>query len=68
MFTDKIPCYIFEEKRDKIDKNLMFNEYSGFYWLWKNYPLKDYIGMNHYSRYYACLDNLPDINEVFKKI
>ena len=25
------------------DKNLMFNEYSGFYWLWKNYPLKDYV-------------------------
>lgn len=48
------------------DKNLMFNEYSGFYWLWKNYPLKDYIGMNHYSRYYTCLDNLPDINQVFE--
>lgn len=48
------------------DKNLMFNEYSGFYWLWKNYPLKDYIGMNHYSRYYSCFDNLPDINAIFK--
>ena len=48
------------------DKNLMYNEYSGFYWLWKNYPLKDYVGMNHYSRYYACLDNVPDIDEIFK--
>lgn len=48
------------------DKNLMYNEYSGFYWLYKNYPLKDFIGMNHYSRYYTCLDNLPNINEIFK--
>lgn len=48
------------------DKNLMYNEYSGFYWLWKNYPLKDYIGMNHYSRMYAWLNNVPDIDEIFK--
>ena len=55
------------------DKNLLFNEYSGFYWLWKNYPLKDYIGLNHYRRMY-CDDsknvlefgNMPDINKIFE--
>lgn len=48
------------------DKNLMYNEYSGFYWIWKNYPIKDYVGMNHYRRMYRCFDDLPDVNEIFK--
>lgn len=49
------------------DKNLMYNEYSGFYWIWKNYPIKDYVGMNHYRRMYMCANDLPDIDEIFKK-
>lgn len=48
------------------NQNLMYNEYSGFYWIWKNYPLKDYVGMNHYRRIYSCFNNLPDIDEIFK--
>lgn len=55
------------------DKNLMYNEYTGFYWLWKNYPLKKYVGLNHYRRYYVDDkqkilegDSMPIINEVFK--
>lgn len=39
------------------DKNLMYNEYTGLYWLWKNYPLKDYIGLNHYRRMYTTSKN-----------
>lgn len=46
--------------------NLMYNEYSGFYWVWKNYPIKDYVGMNHYRRMYSCFHDLPDIDEIFK--
>lgn len=48
------------------DKNLMYNEYCGFYWLWKNYPLKKYVGLNHYRRYYNCCNNLPDINAILE--
>lgn len=46
--------------------NLMYNEYSGFYWIWKNYPIKDYVGMNHYRRMYEMYDNLPNIDDIFK--
>ena len=46
--------------------NLMYNEYSGFYWIWRNYPIKDYVGMNHYRRMYSCFHDLPDIDEIFK--
>lgn len=47
------------------NENLMYNEYCGFYWLWKNYPLKDYVGLNHYRRYYDNYENLPDISKIF---
>ena len=38
------------------DKNLMFNEYAGFYWLLHNWDIKDYIGMIHYRRYFIILN------------
>lgn len=48
------------------DKNLMYNEYTGFYWVWKNYPLKKYIGLNHYRRIYTWLDNIPNMDDMFE--
>ena len=47
------------------DKNLMFNEYAGFYWILHNWELKDYIGMFHYRRYYNFLDEVPNIEKIF---
>lgn len=66
-FTDtNLPVYRDYEGEDNIaDKNLMYNEYTGFYWLWKNYPLKKYIGLNHYRRYYFFKDNVPDLEKIF---
>lgn len=49
------------------NNNVMYNEYSGFYWLWKNYPLKKYVGLNHYRRYYKNFNDLPDMDEIFSK-
>ena len=65
-FQSTLPVYRDYEGDNISDKNLMYNEYSGFYWLWKNYDLKKYIGMNHYRRYYEWLDNVPDIEQLFK--
>lgn len=47
------------------DKNLMFNEYAGFYWILHNWEMKDYIGMFHYRRYYNFLDDVPNIDKIF---
>ena len=47
------------------DKNLMFNEYAGFYWLLHNWDIKDYIGMIHYRRYFNFLDEIPNIDKIF---
>lgn len=49
------------------ENNLMYNEYCGFYWIWKNYPMKKYVALNHYRRYYQCYNELPDFDEIFKK-
>ena len=64
-FNTKLPIY-----RDYIgdsisDKNLMYNEYAGFYWILHNWELKDYVGMFHYRRYYNFLDEVPDISKIF---
>ena len=31
-----------------------------------NYKLKDYVGFCHYRRYFSFMDNIPDVNEIFK--
>lgn len=41
------------------NKNIMFNEYCGIYWIWKNFKIGDYIGLNHYNRYF---DNWSEID------
>lgn len=47
------------------DMNFTYNEYTGIYWLWKNYDVKEYIGFNHYRRYYQFMDDVPDLNQYF---
>ena len=49
------------------DMNFTYNEYTGIYWLWKNYNVKDYIGFNHYRRFYQFMDDVPDLNQYFKE-
>lgn len=48
------------------EKNLMYNEYTGLYWIWKNYKLKKYVGLNHYRRIYSWCDNIPDMDIMFE--
>ena len=53
------------------DMNLMYNEYSGIYWVWKNYSIKDYVGFNHYRRAYTTskgeimeYNKMPTIDDI----
>lgn len=43
------------------DLNLFYSELSGYYWIYKNYDIKDYIGFCHYRRYFTFFDNVPDM-------
>ena len=40
-----------------------YSELSAFYYVYKNLTLKDYIGFNHYRRYFPFYLN---VNEIFK--
>ena len=60
-----LPIYRDYEGDNISDKNLMFNEYAGFYWLLHNWDIKDYIGMIHYRRYFNFLDEIPNIDKIF---
>lgn len=66
-FNTDLAIYRDYEGKNISDANLMYNEYTGFFWLKHNYPLKKYIGLNHYRRYYKCYNDIPDIDEIFSK-
>ncbi len=34
------------------EKNRMYSEWSVIYWIWKNCKDAEYIGLNHYRRYF----------------
>lgn len=43
-----------------------YAEGSRMYWLWKNYRLKDYIGICHYRKYFDFWDKVPNMDKVFE--
>ena len=46
------------------DMNSFFNELTVFYWVWKNYPMKEYVGMCSYRRYFNFFDNIENYYEI----
>lgn len=42
------------------DKNPNFNELTAMYWVWKNYPVLDYVGFYHYRRYLYLQEFVPN--------
>lgn len=48
------------------DMNSFFNELTVFYWVWKNYDMKDYVGMCSYRRYFDFFDDIDYIKYYLK--
>ncbi len=47
-------CDIRDDQGDNIsDKNNIYSEATALYWMWKNAPHTDYIGLYHYRRHIA---------------
>ena len=54
----------------KHDSELDDRFYSELYmldYISKNYPLKKYVGFCHNRRYFSFLDDIPDIDKIFKE-
>lgn len=49
------------------DLSNFYSELSGYYWIWKNYKIKDYIGFCQYRRFFDFMDDIPNMNEIFKE-
>ena len=43
-----------------------YSELTTMYWIWKNYDIKDYIGLCQYRRYFGFFDDIPNMDEIFK--
>ena len=54
-----------KEKVYGLDDKEMSELYQHIY-IAENYDLKDYVGFCHYRRYFSFMDNIPDVDEIFK--
>ena len=53
------------------DLNPYYGELTGIYWLWKNYPDIDYVGVCHYRRYFwnerSQLVTIPEYERILQE-
>jgi hypothetical protein len=62
---DKIVC---DEKKNKILKmKHAYSEGAGIHYIWKNVELPNYVGINHYRRFFDFWNNIPDIEKIFNE-
>lgn len=49
-------------------KNNRYSEWSVIYWIWKNCKDVEYIGLNHYRRYFDINITVDNVDELMKDI
>lgn len=58
ILTDADICEVKDCVGDNIsEKNGNYSECTAIYWMWKNAPRADYIGLCHYRRHFALKEN-----------
>lgn len=62
---EKIICPI--DSHPIMKMNHSYSEASRMKWLRDNYPLKEYVGTNHYRRFFEFFNDVPDMDEIFKE-
>ena len=48
-------------------KGSFYSEIMSYFYIAKNYELKDYIGFCHYRKYWRFMDDIPNMDEVFSE-
>lgn len=57
--TDEQICKVRDNQGDNIsDRNRDYSECTAIYWMWKNAPYTDYVGLCHYRRHF----DIPEDN------
>lgn len=57
-FTNRDICKIKDNMgRNISDRNRIYSECTALYWMWKNAPATDYIGLCHYRRHFNIAEN-----------
>lgn len=54
-----------KSKENIFEKEHGYSELARIHYIWKNYPLKDYVGTAHYRRYFDFYNDIPNMNEIF---
>lgn len=54
-------------KHDSVLDDRFYSEMYMLKYISENYPLKDYVGFCHNRRYFNFLDDVPDMDELFKE-
>lgn len=49
-------------------KNKRYSEWSVIYWMWKNCKDAEYIGLNHYRRYFDITINADNVDELMNDV
>lgn len=53
---------------DDVIDDRFYSEIYMLKWLIKNRELKDYVGFCHYRKYFAFMDDIPDMDEIFNEV
>lgn len=62
--TDEKICQIADNVGENIsERNGIYSECTAIYWMWKNAPKTDYIGLCHYRRHFDVPSNFIDVLE-----
>lgn len=48
-------------------KGSFYSEIMSYLWLNKNYNIKDYVGFCHYRKYWTFMNDVPNMDEIFKE-
>jgi hypothetical protein len=60
---NKIVCC--NDKENIFNLEHAYSEGSRIHYIWKNIPLKKYIGTAHYRRYFDFMEDIPNLDELF---
>ena len=66
-FTNGLEVIKCGNKDDVLDDRFYSEQYMLKWLVDHNYPFKEYVGFSHYRKYFKFLDEIPNLDEIFKE-